>query len=110
MSDTEPDGDDENIESVSSSNESASSLSKKTGDHKPNAWPPSSLSIEISDDDDDCQAMFEHFSQQQSTSMRGTEGYCKQSYSECYRNVPYLNNDILDCEILKATHGKIRQK
>jgi len=110
ISDTELDGDDENIESDSSSNESASSLSKQTVDQRPNAWPPSSLSVELSDDDDDCQVVFEHFSQQQFTSMRGTEGYCKQSYSGCYRNVPDLNTDSSDCEILEATHGEIRQK
>jgi hypothetical protein len=34
-----------------------------------------------------------------------TEGYCTQSYSECYRNVPDLNTDSSDCEILEATHG-----
>jgi len=33
------------------------------------------------DGDDDCQVVFEPFSQQQFTSMRGTEGYCQQSYS-----------------------------
>jgi len=34
-----------------------------------------------------------------------TGGYCTQSYSECYRNVPDLNTDSSDCEILEATHG-----
>jgi len=47
---------------------------------------------------------------QQSTSMRGTEGYCKHSYSECYRNDPDLNDDSSDCEIMKATQGEKRLK
>ena len=63
-SDTELDGGDESIESDSSSNESRSFLSsKQTVEQRPNAWPPSSLSVPLSDDDDECQVVFECCSQ-----------------------------------------------
>lgn len=110
ISDTELDGDDESIESDSSSNESTSSLSKQTVEQNPNAWPPSSQSTDLSDDDDDCQVVFEYGSQPPFTSMGGTQIHHKQSSSGYYRNVQDLNTDSSDCEILEATHGEIRQK
>ena len=51
---------------------------KKTVDQRPNVWPPSSLSVDLSNDDEDCHVLFEPFSQQQFTPIRVTEGYCKQ--------------------------------
>lgn len=65
ISDTELDGDDGSIESDSSSNDSASSLSKQTVEQTPNAWPPGSLCADLSDDDDDCQVVYECCSQPQ---------------------------------------------
>ena len=52
ISDTELDGDDESIESDSSSNKNTSSLSKQTVEQNPNAWPPSSQSTDLYEDDE----------------------------------------------------------
>lgn len=110
ISGTELDGNDDSVESDSCSNETASSLSKQTVEQRPNAWPPSSISADLSDDDDDCQVVFECCSQPQFTSMRGTKRHHKQGSSGCYRDASDLNTDSSDCEILEETHGEIRQK
>eukprot|EP00253_Pinus_taeda_P022636 PITA_22636 len=102
--DIELDGDDESIESDTSSNESTSSLSKQTVEQNPNAWPPGSQSTDLSDDDDDCQVVFEYGSQPSFTSMRGTQIHHKQSSSGYYRNFQDLNTDSSDCEIMETTH------